>query len=151
MSNILAPNAPPTYHMPIHGSHQAPTFDGKNKNLLHFFEDISDHTNLTNINNADHIKWTVHYANVQDSKTWKLLPTYAIGNNFNNFKAEVIALYPGIDSNGKYTVGDLEQLVDDSHQKRILSKETLGEYHHNFICVSLFLIGKGRISTWEQN
>jgi hypothetical protein len=41
--------------------------------------------------------------------------------------------------------------VDESHQKRILSKETLGEYHHNFIRVSLSPIGKGRISTREQN
>jgi hypothetical protein len=137
--------------MPIRGSQQASTFDGENENLLRFFEDVSDHADLANINDPDRIKWTVHYANVQDSEMWKLLPTYAVGNNFDNFKAEVIALYPGIDSNRKYTVGNLEQLVDESRQKRILSKETLGEYHRNFIRISLFLIGKGRISAREQN
>jgi hypothetical protein len=108
MSNIPAPNAPSTYHMPIRGSRQAPTFDGENENLLRFFEDVSEHADLANINDPNHIKWTVRYANVQDSETWKLLPTYAVGNNFNNFKAEVITLYPGIDSDRKYTVGDLE-------------------------------------------
>jgi hypothetical protein len=120
------------YNMPICGSHQAPTFNSENENLLHFFEDVSDHTNLTRINNTDYIKWTVQYANVQDSETWKLLPAYTVPN-FNDFKAEVITLYSSIDSDHKYTIGDLECLVDEYCQKRILTKETLGEYHYHFI------------------
>jgi hypothetical protein len=141
----------PSYHMPIRGSCQALTFDGKNENLLRFFEDITDHANLAKLNDADCIKWTVRYANVQDSETWKFLPTYAIGNNFENFKAEVITLYPGVDSNRKYTIGDLERLIEESRQKGIIGKEALGDYHRNFMRISLFLIGKGRMSTHERN
>jgi hypothetical protein len=42
-------------------------------------------------------------------------------------------------------------LVEEYRTKKILSKETLGKYHRNFMHLSLYLIGKGRISNRERN
>jgi hypothetical protein len=145
----LAPATP--YHMPIRGTNRAPTFDGNGEDLLRFFEDVNDHADLARLPDIDRICWAIWYANVQDAETWKLLPSYTARISFEDFKDEVIELYPDIDSDRKYTVGDLERLVEEYQQKKILSKETLGEYHQNFIRILLFLIGRYRISSRERN
>jgi hypothetical protein len=50
MSNTPPPAVPPApatpYHMPIHSTNQAPTFDGNGEDLLQFFEDVNDYADL---------------------------------------------------------------------------------------------------------
>jgi hypothetical protein len=68
-----------------------------------------------------------------------------------DFKKEVFELYPGINSDRKYTVNDLERLVDEYRTKRTTSKEALGDYHRDFMRMSMFLLDKTRISERERN
>jgi hypothetical protein len=98
----------------------------------------------------DRIKWCIRYANPIDAETWLLLPSQT-GSVYQTFKDEVLALYPGIDSDRKYTVNDLERLVSEYQIKKTTNKEALGEYHRDFMRISMFLLNKTRISDRERN
>ena len=143
-------NPPPPYYMPIRGSTNAPSFDGKSENLRRFFEDVEEHAVRAAINDERKIYYTIRYANPTDGETWELLPSRP-ANDFNAWKDEVFGLYPSLDNDRKYTVSDLERLVDTYRTKRITTKEELGDYHRDFMRISVFLIGKNRISSRERN
>lgn len=149
VSHIL-PMAQQQYFMPVRGATSAPSFDGKSENLNRFFEDVEDHADRAQLNDAARIKWCLRYTNPTDAETWGLLPARQT-NVYADFKAEVLQLYPGLDSDRRYTVSDLERLVDEYRTKRISSKDILGEYHRDFMRISVFLIGKSRISERERN
>ena len=56
--------------MLVCGMTTVPSFNGKSENLHWFFEDIEDHANCPQLNNADHIKWALQYTNLTDAETW---------------------------------------------------------------------------------
>jgi hypothetical protein len=96
------------------------------------------------------IRYTIRYANPTNAEIWELLPARN-GNDFNAWKTEVFALYPSLDNDRKYTVRDIKRLINTYRVKRITSKEDLGEYHRDFMRISVFLIGKNHISARERN
>ncbi len=70
--------------------------------------------------------------------------------SYEDFKAEIIALYPEVTVAQELALDDLEKFVADRARSPICSEEELGEYHRHFLLVSRSLISKNRIDTNMQ-
>jgi hypothetical protein len=136
--------------MPSRGARGAPEFDGKSSNLKRFFEDVEVHSTRSGLNDQEKINWCLSYVNPTDEETWELLPGRK-AHIYADFKKEVFALYPNLDNDRRYTVNDLERLVEEYRAKKILNKDALGDFHRDFMRISVFLLDKSRISERERN
>ncbi len=67
-----------------------------------------------------------------------------------DFKVEVIALYPEATVAQEHTLADFNMLVADRMHTPIRSKIEFGEYYCDFLIISRFLIAKGHISVQMQ-
>ena len=67
-------------------------------------------------------------------------------HSYEDFKAEVIVLYPEATAAQEHTLTDFDMLVADHACTPIHSEMELGEYYCDFLVVSRFLIAKGCIS-----
>ncbi|CAA7263097.1 unnamed protein product [Cyclocybe aegerita] len=62
----------------------------------------------------------------------------------------VIKLYPEADENFKFTLLDMDHIVDSCHRLGIHSLNDLADYHREFTAVMTFLVIKDRLTTMEQ-
>jgi len=85
------------------------------------------------------IKYALKYASVEDSETWSTVPE-ATGVSWDDFYNAVIALYPGVNSPRKYTVGDLERITELRAATPMADQDQLGAYEREFTRVSSFLL-----------
>ncbi len=93
----------------------------------------------------------VNYPSVAVERLWKTARTFGDPMcSYEDFKAEVIALYPEVIVAQEYSLADFDRLVTDRVCTPICSEIELGEYYHDFLVVSCFLIAKGRISAQMQ-
>jgi len=67
-----------------------------------------------------------------------------------DFRVEVIALYPEATAAQEHTLTDFDMLVADHACTPIHSEMELGEYYCDFLIISRFLIAKGHISVQMQ-
>jgi|SRR6266403_644359 len=85
-------------------------------------------------------------------KLWKSTVTWNDQTmTFNEFKAEIFMLYPGASGDCTYMIQDLDTLTGHTTWIGILSRVDLGKYHHKFLLISWYLIGKSRMATQEQS
>jgi len=62
-----------------------------------------------------------------------------------------MALYPGADEDCKYTVVDLEILVDKQACEPMQSRYQFGDYYHQFVTISDWLLAQHKISMQDRN
>src|SRR6266702_1418854 len=87
----------------------------------------------------------VNYPSVAVERLWKTACTFSDPvHSYEDFKAEVIALYPEATAAQGYSLVDFDRLVTDRTRTPIRSEIELGEYYRDFLVVSRFLIAKGR-------
>jgi len=100
-----------SYTMTSPGNHSAPKFDGHPPSLKHFFDEVDYLKDSCGLLAVEKIQYTLRYLNFREYKTWKSRPS-AQGSNWDVFKTEITALYPKANEDQKYTVFDLEILID---------------------------------------
>ena len=136
--------------MPSPGDWSAPRFDGHPPSLKHFFDEMDYLGNTYGLSSTEEIQHTLCYLDFYKYETWRTRRS-AQGFDWNVFKAEITALYPGVDEDRKYTVVDLEILVDKQACKAMQSCYQFGDYYHWFVTISDWLLAQHEISIQDQN
>jgi len=137
--------------MPFRHKRSAPTDLTDPCLIFRYFEDLEILFAKHNISNPQEKKQAaVYYLSVKVEALWKTTlmfsdPAYS----YKDFKAKIIALY--LEAKPQHMLEELEKLVADCAHTLICSREELGEYNHNFLLVSHFLISKNRISWIDQS
>ncbi|KAG5649193.1 hypothetical protein H0H81_005530, partial [Sphagnurus paluster] len=146
--------AAPARHMPFRGQNSAPTLvTGANgvPELARFFTDVEYLFEDCQINaDADKKRHILRYLELQDSRLWESLPTFAAGT-YAAWKNEVRALYPGTSEERRYSVADLHVLVGEWNMRVISNIVQLGEFHRAFLNISQFLMSHNRLSENERD
>ena len=118
--------------------------------LKHFFHEVNYLGDSYRLLTVEKIQHTLHYLDFREYETWRSRPS-ARGSNWDVFKAEITALYPGADEDRKYTVVDLEILVDKQGRESMQSCYQFGEYYRHFVTISDWLLSQQEISIQDQN
>lgn len=150
--------APAVHSMPSRGQRSAPTFNpAQPRELERYFTDLETQFNQSNITtDADKKKWAIQYTDIDTSDMWKSLPQYGVNQvtnqqyTYDEFKAAVVALYPGANEDRKYAMPDLDILVGQTARNGIHSLNDLAQYYQRYFTISIFLVNKGHCSTIEQ-
>ena len=140
--------------MPSRGDRSAPKFDPKQpRELRRYFDDLDFAFGRAAVTTDEAKKQhTCRYVDVDTSELWETLEEYTdAAKTYDEFKEAVYALYPGSEEERKWSVADMDQLVGERSRIGILLLSDLGEYHRQFLAITTFLIGKGRLSTAEQS
>ena len=140
--------------MPTTNGCEAPRFSSDPSGFDSFFDDVAEHAGRATIDAAETIKWAIRYAGSK-ADSWRHVPCMKRGANnpptFDEFRKEVQFCYPHLSSTHRYTVDDLECLLDRTRDYRDMDKEDLGTYYRRFVTYTGYLMEQGRLSEWERN
>ena len=134
--------------MPSRHDRAAPNFDGKPSSLAAFIDDISQLAAACALTDQDKIKWTVRYAPSEDAELWEMQTNYETGN-WEEFKKEIHALYPGSTGDRKYSVANLEALTEKQASVPMETSEEFGRYYRAFSKVATYLKKKDKLTDRE--
>jgi hypothetical protein len=140
-SEQLSPHCQ-TIPMPAQGDRSAPRFDPKQpRELCRYFSDLDFIFQRANVT-ADQSKkqHACRYADVNTSELWEALPAYTDDTKtYDEFKAEVLALYLGAEEERKWSVTDMDALIGERLRLGIISLSDLGDYYPQFLAITTFL------------
>jgi len=116
--------------MPIHGTQNAPKFDGKTPALLPcFLEDVELLGDAAVITVAAKICAAIRYADLEEAEGWELLDeAVAAPADWDAFVAAVKKLYSGCKGANHYCRADIQYLVQEYRAKLMRTMEDLSEY-----------------------
>ena len=140
--------------MPNRGDCSTPKFDPKQPRELHwYFDDLDFAFGCAAVTTDDAKKQhACRYVDIDTSELWETLTEYTDATKtYYEFKDAIYALYPRSEEERKWSVTDMDQLVGERSRIRILSLSDLGEYHQQFLAITMFLIGKGQLSMAKQS
>jgi len=139
--------------MPLHGTQNAPKFDGKTPALLpRFLEDIELLGDAAAITAAAKICVVIQYADLEEAKGWELLDeAVAAPADWDAFVATVKKLYPGCKGANRYCHADIQYLVQEYRAKLMRTMEDLSEYQRKFMKVACTLINNGKLSDLDRD
>jgi len=137
-----------TKTMPSRHDRATPKFDGKPSSPAAFIDDISQLAAACEHTDQDKIKWTVRYAPSEDAELWEMQTNYETGN-WEEFKKELHALYPGSTGDRKYSVANLEALTEKQATIPMETSEEFGRYYRAFSKVATFLKKKDKLTDHE--
>ena len=141
-------------NLPGRSERSAPSFDdSRPEELARYFADLEDLFRLHTVNADDERKQgALKYLKVQTENLWKTTEAWADATKtYNEFKEEVLKLYPGAMSDRTYTIQDLDLVIGHYVRIGIIGSADLGEYHRRFLLISRYLISKNRLATQEQS
>ena len=134
----------------------APRFSQDPAGFDDFFGDVTELARRAGLSNSDTIKWAIRYAG-SEGESWKHVPCYVNapangpGPTLAEFKEGVLKIYPQLSSDRRYTLGDLDLLVNRTQDYREMKRDDLGVYYRKFLTYSAYLIKQGRLSLREQS
>jgi hypothetical protein len=134
--------------MPARNHSSAPKFDGQAASLTRYLNEVHRLGEACSLSEKQIIEWTLMYADPNDSELWEQ-QTEGRKDTWNAFKSAVIELYPGADGDRKYSVNDLQVLVEDNAAVPVKNQNHFGEYYRSFLRISMFLKKKDRLSERE--
>ena len=132
-------------HMPMHGDCRLPQFDPKRPHeLCCFFEDLKFHFARSQVVDEEEMKQhALRFIDCDTAELWEILPKFAdVATSYQQFVDAVYKLYPGLDAESCWSIGDMEKLIGEASRVGILSLANLGKYHREFIAMTTFLITK---------
>ena len=144
----------PLADLPARGEESAPSFlDDQPEELVRYFSDL--HLLLVRYNVAnqqDRKQAACKYTSIRTEQLWKTTNAWLDqAQTFEDFKAEVLKLYPGALGDRTHTLQELEWTVERYARIGIQSVKELGEYYRHFLLITRYLIAKGSLSTQEQS
>lgn len=141
------------FFMPAAFSRDAPRFSSDPERFDTFFEEIDSMGTRAKLTVKEKIEFAIRYAR-PESSIWHKLPSVATpGDNitFDDFKREVWESYPGLAGNLRYTLRDLERLVNRNRRLRDMDRDDLDEYYRKFVLYSDYLVDVKRMVHHERN
>lgn len=141
-------------NMPSRNERSAPSFDETQpEELDRYFEELQalfDRHNV--VDNGDRKLAAVKYLKIRTLSLWKTTSAWADPTKtYDEFKTEIISLYPGATSDRTYTIQDLDLVIGHYARAGILTGADLGEYYRRFLLISRYLISKNRLAIQEQS
>jgi hypothetical protein len=103
------------------------------------------------VDNTEKKKHACRYINIDTADLWEAIPEFDVTKTFNEFKSAILKLYPGSESEHKWTIADMDKLVGEQLQMGILDVSDLGNYYRVFYTITQFLLTKNHISEAEQS
>jgi hypothetical protein len=143
----------PFQDLPSRREESAPIFDGSDPCEIECYFDNLEFLFLKHCISDDSEKKhaAVRYPGLAPEQLWKTALAFSDPTcTYEEFKAEVIALYPEATAEHEYTRARFEQLVSDRTRTEIHSETELGEFYPAFLLTSRILISKGRLGVPEQ-
>lgn len=111
--------------MPFRGECAALVFSGVDADLLQFFSYVEMLGEGAGLAGAELIRWSVYYARGADAELWASLPEVS-SDDWVRFRSAVVEVYPGVSEDRRYSLADLEQLVEERFRFPVKSKVELG-------------------------
>lgn len=139
--------------MPTHREDSAPIFDGSDPcEIERYFDDLEFLFLKHSISDSQEKKRAaVRYLSLAPEQLWRTTPAFSNPTrSYEDFKAEVLALYPEATGEHEYTRAAFKRLVTDRARTPIRSEMELGEFYHAFLLTSRTLISQGRLGVPEQ-
>ncbi|KAJ7307663.1 hypothetical protein DFH08DRAFT_918484 [Mycena albidolilacea] len=145
--------AVPQPQMPARGDRNAPQFDSaKPRELPRYFSDLEFHfTRASVVDSTEKKRHATRFLSVEDQDVRESFPEFGPASTFDQFQAAVLKLYPGTDSNRKFTLADLDTLVGEYARVGILSRGDYSEFYRQFLVITQFLFGRECLSIAEQS
>jgi hypothetical protein len=105
--------ANPTFTMPMRTERSAPTFDpNEPRTLARYFENLDMLLARANVVDIDQrLRYSRNYVPISVADLWEVLPEADGQHTWEQYKAAVIALYPGIESGKRFSNADLDRIV----------------------------------------
>jgi hypothetical protein len=156
-TQCLSPVSPITMAAPStmlprgHGS--APKFTPDvPRELQHYFKELELLFGPAQVvDNMEKKKHTCRYIDIDTMDLWKAIPEFDITRTFDEFKSAIFKLYPGSESERKWTIADMDKLVGEQLGMGILNVSDLGNHYRVFYTITQILLTKNRISKAEQS
>ncbi|KAG5649545.1 hypothetical protein H0H81_003151 [Sphagnurus paluster] len=141
----MPPHQDPTTPMLVTASNGIPELARYFEDLDFLFEDCLIQSD------AAKKRHTARYLDTPTARLWQgLEPSYTAGS-YEQWKTAIHALYPGTLEDRRYSIRDLEALVNQWSEHGIASLLQLSEFYRQFIAVSSLLVSKQRLSTGERD
>ncbi|EED78208.1 predicted protein [Postia placenta Mad-698-R] len=140
--------------MPPHGHSTAPSFDPSEvRSLRRYFQDLEAlFTRCQITDEAAKKQWAVRYPSIDVADLWETIESFIdVAKSYNDWKADVRALYPGADDTRKWSLADMDQLIGERARIGIHNAADLGCYYRDFMAITKHLIAQHRLSTIEQS
>ena len=140
------------FNMPFKGERIAPTFDESNpRTLTRFFRNLEDCFARAAVASdrakKDH---AVRYVEPDVEDIWSALGHFDNGT-YAEWKAEVVALYPGASEDRKYTRQDAEDLVSRWQAHGFPTIGDWSSFYREFLAISSWLKSKNKMSDGERD
>jgi hypothetical protein len=139
--------------MPPRGHSSAPQFNPDiPRELQRYFKELEMlFTTAQIVNNKEKKKHACRYVDIDTADPWESIPEFDITRTFDKFKTAIFKLYPGSESERKWTIADMDKLVGEQLWMGILNVTDLGNYYQMFYSITKFLLTKNRILEAEQS
>jgi hypothetical protein len=80
-------------------------------------------------NSMEKKKHACRYVNIDTADLSESIPEFNVAQNFEEFKSAIHKLYPGSESECKWTIADMDKLVGEQLWMGILNVNDLGNYY----------------------
>jgi hypothetical protein len=120
--------------------------------LVRYFEDLDMLLARANIADIDQrLRYSRNYVPISVANLWEVLPEADGQHTWEQYKAVVIALYPGIESGKRFSNANLDRIVANWTKRGIRMLGEWAEFYHEFLQVSQYLLNQHKLSINEQN
>ncbi|KAF9816817.1 hypothetical protein IEO21_03897 [Rhodonia placenta] len=140
--------------MPPRGHSTAPSFDPSEvRSLRRYFQDLEALFVRCQITDeAAKKQWAVRYPSIDVADLWETIESFIdVAKSYNDWKADIRALYPGADDTRKWSLADMDQLIGERARIGIHNAADLGCYYRDFMAITKHLIAQNRLSPIEQS
>jgi len=122
----------PYFDLPFRRQVGAPRFDPANLcSIWHYFKDLELLLVKHKVSSdAEKKQAAVNYLDLEVECLWKLALLFSDPTcPYEDFKVEIIGMYPEVSAEHLYTISTLNQLISDCTRSPIRSAKELGKYH----------------------
>ena len=137
--------------MPMPTSRDAPQFSSDPEGFDLFFECVAELGVRANLVNGALIKWAIRYAG-SEAGAWRTFPTSSNPNStLDEFRADVRSCYPHLRVDRRYTIADLDRLVERTQQSVDMSRDDFGDYFRRFRVIATWLVDNNKLSEQDRS
>ena len=137
-----------TAKMPTRNHHSAPKFDSKPASLSPFLDEVEQLAESCGLTGKQKIEWAVRYAPNDERELWQMQDVVG-SDDWKQFKSELFELYPGSTGERKYSIANLQTLIEKNALVNIEDADDFGAYRRNFLTVATYLKKKTRLTDRE--
>ena len=144
----------PYFDLPFRRERSAPVLDASDTSAIwRYFEDLEVLFVRHRVSDdAEKKRAATRYPSIEVERLWQCARAFSDpARTYEDFKEEVIRMYPEISRDRMHTLADLEEAVGQAARKDIRSEEDLGAYYRHFLRISRYLIDRGRLAPIEQS